>query len=512
MRKKLIVLLAGLVFISPFAFLETVNANNTTFEQIHSGSTLPNRRMRDSERNNWIDEYWFLGGPSSFELEVVRLINDIRQEYGLSRVQLDYTLGMAGRFQTHTMYQFRTRENWSHNVGPYSVSNARHGGSANIAATFGGNLRWSGGNAAWGHATPERVVNGWMNSPGHHAYIVSPEHRFIGVGRHSTFTYMFMSERPSNPRLYVTPITTPAITRSTTSVIRQTPESNGTPVRTLTRGQEVLATGVTNDGWMRVAIGNETGWVRESGMRMIQRFGIITQRSTLRQSPNSASGEVRDLSRNTEVIILGTYGSWSHVQHGRNVGWVRTARIQEVTQTAVVEVSRTDMRTGPSTSFDRITRIERNERVTVVGRSGSWLQVQSGRHTGWVAASDMRISSLHAVTTNSTALREGASSSTTRIRTLANNKPVFILAEGGAWTHVQQGDLTGWVRTSDVRVSRNSGTTGRNAALRSRPRSNATRLTTINSGTRTRAIAVHGDWSLVQAGNHTGWMRTSDIR
>ena len=523
MKKKVMALLVGFILILPFLTPEVASANNTTFESFQSGITLPNRRLREAERDAWIDEYWLMGGPSAFELEVIRLVNVIRREHNLTPLQIDFTLSMAARFYAQTMANLNTY--LGHNEGPYrdasspiTETSRGHGASAEIARVFGGNLRWNGGNGGAGRLNnPAAMVQAWMDSPGHRAYILSPEHRFIGAGNHvggrwGVFHYLFLSENASDPRLYVAPITTPAIVRSATSVMRQSPDSNGGVVRTLTQGQQVTATGVTHDGWMRVVVGNETGWVEASTMREIQRTGIITQRSTLRQSPNNSSGEVRNLSRNAEVQILGTHGSWSQVQRGRSIGWVRTSRVREVTQTAFVEVSRADLRTGPSSSFDRITRINRNEQVTVIGQSGNWLQVQSGRRTGWVSAADVRVSTMHAVTRSSTALREGASSSTTRMRTLANNTPVLILAESGSWTHIQQGSRTGWVRTSDVRASRNDGTTRRNAALRSRPRSSATRVITVNNGTRTRAIAQHGNWSLVQVGSRTGWMRTSDIR
>jgi uncharacterized protein YkwD len=43
---------------------------------------------------------------------------------------------------------------------------------------------WSayGENVAYGYATPEQVMNGWMNSPGHRANILNCSFKEIGVG------------------------------------------------------------------------------------------------------------------------------------------------------------------------------------------------------------------------------------------------------------------------------------------------------------------------------------------
>ena len=40
----------------------------------------------------------------------------------------------------------------------------------------------AGENIAKGYSTPERVVDAWMNSPGHRANILNPSYTMIGVG------------------------------------------------------------------------------------------------------------------------------------------------------------------------------------------------------------------------------------------------------------------------------------------------------------------------------------------
>lgn len=41
---------------------------------------------------------------------------------------------------------------------------------------------WWAENIAFGYPTPEKVVDGWMNSPGHRANILNPNLREIGIG------------------------------------------------------------------------------------------------------------------------------------------------------------------------------------------------------------------------------------------------------------------------------------------------------------------------------------------
>ena len=114
---------------------------------------------------------------------------------------------MAARFYTQLQGNLDTGS--GHNRGPYALDpNATHGASAEVARAFGGNLIWNGGNAvvASGLRTAQHVVNMWMASPGHRAYLLSPEHMFIGVGAHvgvpggiwAAYYYMFLSANPSD--------------------------------------------------------------------------------------------------------------------------------------------------------------------------------------------------------------------------------------------------------------------------------------------------------------------------
>ena len=166
-----------------------------------SNITLPNRVLTDTERNQWIADYKSFGGPTTTELEVIRLINIERTKLGLSRVARDDKLMMAARFFAQQAYDLRgLGYTGTHNFGPYATNpSATHGASANVAAAFGGRLRWNGGN--WyssGSLSASYLVNGWMNSPGHHAYIISPEHRYIGVGHFpGGISYMYLSDRSS---------------------------------------------------------------------------------------------------------------------------------------------------------------------------------------------------------------------------------------------------------------------------------------------------------------------------
>jgi uncharacterized protein YkwD len=157
-----------------------------------SSITLPNRRLAEQEREEWIADYWYHGGPNAFELEFVRLFNEVRAAHNLSEVQLDASLMLAARFYTQIKDDLGLQ--LGHNRGPYATNPAAdHGASANVARAFGANLHWLGGNGAGAFHSPQATIDAWMASPLHRAYMLYPAHRFIGIGVFGGFRYLFLS-------------------------------------------------------------------------------------------------------------------------------------------------------------------------------------------------------------------------------------------------------------------------------------------------------------------------------
>lgn len=103
----------------------------------------------------------------AFTNEVIKLVNDIRRQYGLRPLRPARDLMQAAairseeisRVMSHTRPSGLPCQSMFHN-GQYTI----------------------GENIAGGQSTPEWVVRDWMNSPGHRANILKPDYTEIGVG------------------------------------------------------------------------------------------------------------------------------------------------------------------------------------------------------------------------------------------------------------------------------------------------------------------------------------------
>lgn len=109
---------------------------------------------------------------TSFEQEVIRLVNEIREENGLRSLTYDWELARVARYKSQDM---RDNRYFSHTSPVY-------GSPFQMMKSFGISYRSAGENIAKGYATPEAVVEGWMNSPGHRANILNSSFTHIGVG------------------------------------------------------------------------------------------------------------------------------------------------------------------------------------------------------------------------------------------------------------------------------------------------------------------------------------------
>ncbi len=106
----------------------------------------------------------------AYEVQVLELVNSERAKYNLEPLAMDDNAVKVAHLRAKEIVQ--------------SFSHTRPDGSScfTVANQFGVSYRTAGENIAYGYATPEQVVNGWMNSEGHRKNILSASFSKIGIG------------------------------------------------------------------------------------------------------------------------------------------------------------------------------------------------------------------------------------------------------------------------------------------------------------------------------------------
>ncbi len=110
----------------------------------------------------------------SFTKQVLDLTNDFRKKNGLDPLKWDPELATAAQKHSDNMGR---QDFFSHQGkdGSQPWDRTKAAGDDNNRV---------GENIAAGQRTPEEVVQGWINSPGHRANMLNPKYEYLGVGYH----------------------------------------------------------------------------------------------------------------------------------------------------------------------------------------------------------------------------------------------------------------------------------------------------------------------------------------
>nr|XP_018916126.1 PREDICTED: uncharacterized protein LOC109043392 [Bemisia tabaci]XP_018916127.1 PREDICTED: uncharacterized protein LOC109043392 [Bemisia tabaci]XP_018916129.1 PREDICTED: uncharacterized protein LOC109043392 [Bemisia tabaci] len=126
--------------------------------------------------------------PAECRRRVVELVNIERRKAGLAPLKENRTVSKLATMKSADMRDLDYVEHES----------PTYGGVSKMMTTYGVNWQGAGENIAAGQDTPEEVMDGWMNSPGHRKNIMSPLFTEIGVGYeeggrlHKYWTQMFL--------------------------------------------------------------------------------------------------------------------------------------------------------------------------------------------------------------------------------------------------------------------------------------------------------------------------------
>ena len=106
------------------------------------------------------------------QAQVVRLVNQERAAAGLGSLSSDSQLAAVAQKKAEDMAK----------NGYFSHTSPTYGSAFDMLKAAGISYRTAGENIAKGQKTAETVMNGWMNSSGHRANILSSGYTRIGVG------------------------------------------------------------------------------------------------------------------------------------------------------------------------------------------------------------------------------------------------------------------------------------------------------------------------------------------
>ena len=145
----------------------------------------PARRMTQEEQEEWIKDYNAKGGINAQELELYKIVNEIRAEHGLPPFILCPRLSMASRLFSYLQVKYHTTghsdryyDTMRNRMNFFGVTGSMYMENANVS-------RWTplrDGGRAYIYLTPQELVDGWMRSSAHRGHILTTNTTHIGFG------------------------------------------------------------------------------------------------------------------------------------------------------------------------------------------------------------------------------------------------------------------------------------------------------------------------------------------
>lgn len=140
--------------------------NNTTKPSKPKTTTTTTRKSTSTPNTSVSSDF------ASYRAEVVRLVNVERKSRGLKPLTVNSLVTKSATAKSADMV----------NKNYFSHTSPTYGSPFDMMKSFGISYRAAGENIAYGQRTPQEVMNGWMNSPGHKANILNSSFTQIGVG------------------------------------------------------------------------------------------------------------------------------------------------------------------------------------------------------------------------------------------------------------------------------------------------------------------------------------------
>ena len=271
--------------------------------------------------------------------------------------------------------------------------------------------------------------------------------------------------------------------------IRKSPDTASDKVGSYKKGDRVTILeksgdwGRTDKGWISLkyvsmdSTGTGTGTGTGSSTGSGSTGTVTATELNIRKSASADATSLGVYKKGDKVTILEKSGGWGRTDKGWiNLKYVSMSGSTGSSTTSIVSngkttvlgyglvegVSSLNVRSGPGTSYDRLTYISAGQRLPYYQTSGNWARIKSG----WVSMSyfktgvDIPSGTMATVTASNLNIRESASASSKDLGNYKKGERIAIEEINGNWGRTADG----WVSLSyvvfDVEGSSGSGTTG----------------------------------------------------
>ncbi|HHU62768.1 MAG TPA: SH3 domain-containing protein [Clostridiales bacterium] len=295
-----------------------------------------------------------------------------------------------------------------------------------------------------------------------------------------------------------------------------------------------------------------------------KKSGTVTASSlNIRKGPGTSYAVLTTLPKGTKVDILSKANGWYKVRlsDGR-IGYAVENYISEGGSSGgdsqpsgregIVTASALNVRKSASTSSSVLGVLRKNDRVEILGKTGSWYKIKAGKLTGYVhgdylkevtpvsppssGGNDKKPPEDKApppdkkygiVTASALNVRSGAGTKNSRIGVIQKNTKVEILGTSGEWYKIKAGSLTGYVHGDYIKITSGGSTpsdptppagktygtvTASALNVRKSASTSAAKVGLLPKGKQVEILGSSGKWYKIKSGSITGYVHSDYIK
>ena len=263
--------------------------------------------------------------------------------------------------------------------------------------------------------------------------------------------------------------------------VRSGPSTRYTVVTTVKKNDKVNILQSSN-GWYKIETSSgKQGWVSSS---YISASNSNTNNSTnnntqsniaivntdglnFRNGAGTSYSIIKVLNKGEKVEVISESNGWSKVKHDSRLGYVASQYIDKATTNYTIKEVNTDglnVRTGPSTSYATIGKLNKGTRVEVISESAGWSKINYNNKTAYVSSGYLKAVStstpdtkpedttqqykeIKVVNTDGLNVRKGPSTSYESIGKIDKGTSVEVISESDGWSKINYKNTTAYVAT-----------------------------------------------------------------
>ena len=336
--------------------------------------------------------------------------------------------------------------------------------------------------------------------------------------------------------------------------VRSGPSTSYTVVTTVKKNDKVNILQSSN-GWYKIETSSgKQGWVSSS---YISASNSNTNNSTnnntqsniaivntdglnFRNGAGTSYSIIKVLNKGEKVEVISESNGWSKVKHDSRLGYVASQYIDKATTNYTIKEVNTDglnVRTGPSTSYATIGKLNKGTRVEVISESAGWSKINYNNKTAYVSSGYLKAVStstpdtkpedttqqykeIKVVNTDGLNVRKGPSTSYESIGKIDKGTSVEVISESDGWSKINYKNTTAYVATRylDKKSTNTEDTTQQYKEIkvvntdglnvRKGPSTSYESIGEIDKGTSVEVISESDGWSKINYKNTTAYVAT----